>query len=512
MAASASLKEHRSFWIASTLQSSYPPLVQDLSVDVAIVGAGLVGITTAMLLKKAGKTVALLEAGRVAEGVSGHTTAKLTSLHQLKYASLIESLGQEKARLYGESNQAAIAQVAALVRDEHIDCNFEHKAAYTFADTADTLEQVKAEAEAAISLGLPAEYVVKTSLPFPIQGAVKFNHQAQFHPRKYILCLAGKVNGDDSYVFEHTRVCAVEGENPCRVQTEQGPTVTAQDVIVATHLPILDQGLYFAKTYPKRSYLIGARIDPAIAPDGMFIGTGENYRSIRTTPTDDGGTLLLIGGEGHKVGEASDTEERFARLAEYARHHFGVTAVDFYWSTQDMVSFDGLPYIGQLTPFSQHTYVATGFSLWGMTNSTLSAMILSDRVLGRDNPWAQLYDSIRPTPFVTESSLKNNTDVGIRWLGDRIKGLFDNAENVKPGEGRLVTHKGQKIAAHRDQNGTLHQVSAVCPHLGCIVDWNAAEKSWDCPCHGSRFDVDGKILHGPAVKRLEPQQTPAVSR
>lgn len=506
MSLTANLEQHRSFWIASTLQSNYPPITRDLSVDVAIVGAGLVGITAAMLLKRAGKTVAVIEAGRVAEGVSGHTTAKLTSLHQIIYASLIDEIGETRAGLYGASNQAAIEQVAALVRDEHIDCDFERKDAYTFADSAATLEQVKAEAEAALNLGLPASYVTETTLPFEVMGAVKFSHQAQFHPRKYILCLADKINGDGSYVFEHSRVCTVDSENPCYVKTEHGPTVTAQDVIVATHLPVLDQGLYFAKTFPKRSYLIGARIDPSAAPDGMFIGTGEKYRSIRTTPTDDGGMMLLVGGEGHKVGEVADTEERFQRLANYAHQHFGVETVDFYWSTQDMVSFDQLPYIGKLTPLNQHTYVATGFSLWGMTKSTMSAMILADLILGKDNPWAELYDSTRPTPFVTQESIKNNLDVGARWFGDRLKGLFDGPEKVKSGEARIVTANGQKIAAHRDADGTLHQVSAVCPHLGCIVDWNAAETSWDCPCHGSRFTPDGDILHGPAVKELEQQQ------
>lgn len=512
MSQSASLQDHQSFWIASTLESQYPPLTQDVSVDVAIVGAGLAGITAAMLLKKAGKTVAVLEADRVAKGASGHTTAKLTSLHQLKYASLIDAVGRDKAKLYAESNQAAIEQVAALVQEEHIDCDFERKDAYTFATAAETLQQVEAEAQAAHELGLPASFVTETSLPFPIEGAVKFNNQAQFHPRKYILCLADKIHGDGSYVFEQSRVCTVKGESPCRVQTAQGATVTAKDVIVTTNLPILDQGLYFAKTFPKRSYLIGARIDGAIAPEGMFIGTGEGYRSIRTTPMDDGGTLLLIGGEGHKVGEADDTEARFERLAAYAQEHFGVETVDYYWSSQDVVSFDQIPYIGRLTPLNQHTYVATGFSLWGMSNSTVSAMILTDLILGRQNPWADLYESTRPSPFVSKESIKNNLDVGTRWVGDRIKGLFNSADQTKPGEAQIVQSGGKKIAAYRDPaTGDLHQVSAVCSHLGCIVDWNAAEKSWDCPCHGARFDVNGKVLHGPAVSDLEIEQPSAVT-
>lgn len=503
MTLSAALQTHQSFWIASTLQSSYSPLNQDMQVDVAIVGGGIAGITAAMLLKRAGKRVAVLEAGRVAEGVSGHTTAKVTSLHQLRYAALIGELGEDKARLYGESNQSALERVATLVRDEQIDCDFERKDAYTFAESPATLDAVKAEVEAAQRLGLPATYARETPLPFEVMGAVKFSHQAQFHPRKYILCLAGKIQGEGSFLWENTRVMTVDGESPCRVRTESGYTVTAEDVIVTTNLPILDQGLFFAKTFPKRSYLIGTRIDAAKAPDGMLIGTGDNYRSIRTTPMDDGGTLLLIGGEGHKVGEATNTEERFERLADYARRRFGVETIDYYWSSQDMVSFDKLPYIGRLTPMNQHTYVATGFSLWGMSNSTLSAMILTDLVLDRPNPWANLYDATRPTPFLTQDSIKNNLDVGTRWISDRFKGLFDRPEQLQPGVGKLVTVNGQKVAACRDQAGTLHQVSAVCPHLGCIVAWNQAEMSWDCPCHGSRFDADGDILHGPAVKPLE---------
>jgi glycine/D-amino acid oxidase-like deaminating enzyme/nitrite reductase/ring-hydroxylating ferredoxin subunit len=503
MIQTASLGTHQSFWIASTLQSNYPQLTEDIQVDVAVIGAGLAGITAAALLKKAGKTVAVLEAERIAKGASGCTTAKITSLHQLKYATLVKEIGENKARLYGESNQAAVEQIANIVRDEQIDCDFERRDAYTFADTSSTLENVEAEAKAAQLLGLPATYVTETSLPFDILGAVKFSNQAQFHPRKYILALAEKIKGEGSSVFEETRVETVEGESPCRVRVKDGPTVTAQDVIVTTNLPILDKGLFFAKSYPKRSYLIGAYIDPTKAPDGMFIGTGENYRSIRTTPTDDGRTLLLVGGEGHKVGNADDTQQRFERLSDYARTHFDINTIDYYWSSQDVVSFDKLPYVGHLTPLNNHTYVATGFSLWGMSNATLSAMILTDLILGQPNPWAELYDATRPTPFLTENSLRNNLDVGTRWVGDRFKGLFDSADEVSPGEGKLITSGILKVAAYRDESGTLHQVSAVCPHLGCIVAWNAAEKSWDCPCHGSRFDTDGHILHGPAVKALK---------
>lgn len=494
--------EHRSFWVASTLSSSYPTLSQDVSVDVAIVGGGLVGITAAKLLKQAGKTVAVIEAERVGSGVSGHTTAKLTSLHQLIYADLIKEHDVDKAQVYADSNQAAIEQVASLVQSENIDCDFSRQDAYTFARTLDNVDKIEAEVKAAHKLGLPAEYVSEVDLPFRIAGAIKLPNQAQFHPRKYMLHLAGTIAGAGSYVFEQTRVTTVDGEGPCKVKTEHGATVNAQDVIIATNLPILDQGLFFAKSYPKRSYLIGAYIDPAKAPNGVFIGVGETYRSMRTTPTDDGKMLLLMGGEGHKVGDADDTPERYQRLVNDLKSDFGIDQADYRWSSQDMVSFDKLPYIGRLTPMHNHTYVATGFSHWGMSKSTLSAMILSDIILGKENPWAETYESTRPTPFVTQTSIKENLDVGSRWVGDRFKGLFESEKDVQPGDGKLITVGGEKVAAYRDEAGNLHKVSAVCPHLGCIVDWNAAEKSWDCPCHGSRFGYDGDILQGPAVKCL----------
>lgn len=489
-----------SFWIDSTSEPNFSTFVDNLLVDVVVVGAGIAGLTAATLLKKSGKTVAVIESRQVAIGVSGHTTAKVTSLHQLKYAELIKEFGEAKAQLYADSNQAAIEQVAKLVKDEQIDCDFSRQSSYTFSEKPENVEKIEAEVAAAIKLGLPASLVKDTPLPFPITGAVRFDNQAQFHPRKYLLHLAKNIPGNGSYLFDATKVESVDEGTPCQVKTTRG-VVKAQDVIVTTNLPILDQGLFFAKAYPKRSYIVGAPIEPSQAPEGMFIGCDENYRSIRTTPHEDG-LLLLIGGEGHKTASVSDTEERYLRLEEYARSRFGVN-VKYRWSTQDMVSFDKLPYIGKLTPFNNHIYVATGFSLWGMSNGTMSGMLLSEMILGIKNPWLEIYDSTRATPFVSETSLKENMDVGKHWVGDRLKGLTSSLSGVANGEGQLVTVDGKKVAAYRDEQGTVHAVSAVCTHLGCIVDWNKAEKSWDCPCHGARFTYDGEVIHGPAIADLD---------
>lgn len=490
-----------SYWIDSTPETNFSSFTDNVVVDVAIVGAGIVGLTAATLLKRASKTVAVIESQRFASGTSGHTTAKVTSLHQLVYADLIKEIGEEKARIYATSNQAAVERVAKFVEEEGIDCDFSRQSNYTFAEFPQDLDKIEAEVEAALKLGLPASFVRETSLPFPIAGAIKFDNQVQFHVRKYLLHLAKNIVGDGSYLFENVRVEEVEEETPCQVKTNQG-IIRAQDVIVATHSPILDQGLFFAKTYAKRSYIIAAPIESSQAPKGMFIGADANYRSIRTTPYH-GGTLLLIGGEGHKTGNTEDTEEKYLRLEEYARSRFGMNEIAYRWSTQDLVSFDRLPYIGKLTPFNHHIYVATGFSLWGMSKGTLSGMLLADTILGIKNPWMDLYDATRATPFVSANSIQQNTDVAVHWIGDRLKGLGNSLSDVANGQGKLVTIDGKKIAAYRDESGSIHAVSATCTHLGCIVNWNAAEKSWDCPCHGARFNCEGKVLHSPAIADLE---------
>ncbi len=494
--------KHTSFWIDSTPTTSYPSLDNRVTVDVAIIGGGIVGLTAATLLKKAGKTVAVIESRQVAAGVSGHTTAKVTALHQLIYADLIKQIGEQKARLYAESNLAGVEQVAALVAEEQIDCDFSRQSSYTFAEPASELDKVQDEVKAALKLGLPASFVTETSLPFAIAGAIKLDNQAQFHVRKYLLHLAKNITGDGSYLFENTRVQKVDEGNSCYVVTDLG-VIAAHDVIVATNLPILNLGLFFAKTYPERSYIVGAKIDSSNAPVGMYIGSGESSHSIRTTPYEDG-LLLLVGGEGHKVGTVTNTEECYQKLESYARDRFGIDTFAYRWSNQDMVSFDKLPYIGNLTPFNKHIYVATGFSLWGMSKGTMSGMILSDLILGKDNPYKELYDSLRATPFATVESVKQEVDVTVHWIGDRFKGLLSSSfSEVAKGEGKLLTIDNEKVAAYRDEHGDVHAVSAVCTHLACIVSWNSGEKSWDCPCHGARFSCDGKVIQGPAVKDLE---------
>jgi glycine/D-amino acid oxidase-like deaminating enzyme/nitrite reductase/ring-hydroxylating ferredoxin subunit len=490
-----------SYWIDSTPAPAFPRLDEPIVVDVAVIGAGIAGITAATLLKEAGKTVALLESKEVLRGVTGYTTAKLTSGHNLIYGAIASTFGSEAARLYGEANEAAIAHVTAVAEARKIACDLERTSNYVYTEARSEVDAIRAEVKAARDAGLDASFVEETPLPFPVAGAVRQEGQAQFHPRKYLLPLVESLPGDGSCVFQETRALSVEDGAPCRVRTNRGEVI-ARDVIVATHLPILDRGLYFAKTSPKRSYVLGIPVDEAEAPAGMFISTETPIHSIRHAPFD-GRRLLIVGGEGHKAGQDEDTRRRYASLEEWARARFDIGSVEYRWSTHDNYSADRVPHIGRLGRRSDHIYVATGFNGWGMTNGTVAGMLLCDAILGKPNPWAELYDSTRrPRLGAVRRLAKENADVGLRWLGDRLPGRSGSLAELAPGGGDVVSLGGERSAVYREDDGTLVSLSPVCTHLGCIVGWNTAEKTWDCPCHGSRFDRHGRVIQGPAVQNL----------
>ena len=490
-----------SVWLDTTSATAYPALDRDLAVDVIVIGGGITGLTVATLLKETGKSVAVLEAKRVVEDVTGHTTAKITALHTLVYDTLIDRFGEDQARLYGQANLAALEAIAG--RAQAIDCDFERQASYTYAESEAERGRVRREAAAAARLGLPAAYVEQPPLPFPVAGAVRFDHQAQFHPRKYLLALAAALPGEGTYLFEHTPALEVTEGEPCVVTTPHG-TVRARDVVIATHYPIHDKAFYFARLSPKRSYVLGVRVEGDLPP-GMYIASKEPEHSLRTQPVA-GGQLLLVGGEGHKTGQGGDTEARYRRLEEWTRRQFRVASVDYRWSTQDNHTLDGVPYIGHMSPHAHHLYVATGFAGWGMTHSMVAGLLLTDQILGRANPWESLYDPNRFNARSAARFLKENANVAKHFVADRV-GL-PKPDDVRPGEGAVVDGPDGKLALYRDEAGTAHAVSAVCTHLGCAVHWNPAEKSWDCPCHGSRFATDGSVLHGPAQKPLEPKPAP----
>jgi glycine/D-amino acid oxidase-like deaminating enzyme/nitrite reductase/ring-hydroxylating ferredoxin subunit len=493
-----------SFWIGTTPETDYPALTDTVSVDVAVVGGGITGITAAVLLKRAGKTVALVESKRIVHGATGYTTAKVTAGHGLGYSKIAKEFGEDGARTYAAANQAALERIVQLVEEDGIDCDLEPKANYVYAEDAKQAEQVAQEVEAERAAGLPAELVRETPLPYEVAAAVRLPDQAQFHPRKYLLALAESIPGDGSHLFEQSRVQTVKHGEPCEVISDGG-LVRARDVVVATHLPILDRGLFFAKAYPHRSYAIAAPIDSGEAPDGMFINAGTPTRSVRTLR--DGDRLFLnVGGNGHKVSGEDATPERYAQLEDFLRKHWSSAGEPEYrWSTQDYMPHDQVPYIGRLHRGADHLYTATGFNKWGMTNGTVAAMIISDAILGRANAWADLFDAKRL--LTSRSSLmklvKENAAAGFHFFADRIRPAGGaSADDLRPGEGALVG-RARKTAVFRDDDGAVHELSPVCSHLYCIVGWNSAERTWDCPCHGSRYAADGRVIQGPATEDLQ---------
>ncbi len=493
-----------SLWLATTPETDFPAMAKDISVDVAVVGGGIAGIATAFLLKRAGVTVAVVEAGRVVESVTGNTTAKITSLHHLIYDYLINQFGEDGARQYADAQTAAIDKIASLVEEHKISCDFRRTPAYTYTEEDVDLDQIKAEVEAATKLGLPASYVETMPLPFPIKGAVKFENQAQFHPRKYLLALAEKLPGEGSHVFEGTRALEIEDNDPCRVKTSRG-TITAKSVIITTHFPFQDPNIYFAAMHPMRSYVLGCRLQGAV-PQGMYVSTGTPHNSIRNNPYE-GGEIVMLGGEHHKTGQGGDMSDHYRRLEEWARANFDVQSVEFRWSTQDNNTVDKVPYIGRLSSGSKHLYVATGFGGWGMTNSHIAAMLLTDMIVGRKNDWEEVFEPSRFKPVTSAGDLvSENMNVAKEFMGDRISTPeLDELEKIATGSGEVVKWKGERVALYKDEGGKVHACSATCTHMGCIVHWNSAEKSWDCPCHGSRYAPTGERIYGPPPHDLGKQ-------
>ncbi|SDL23597.1 FAD-dependent oxidoreductase [Arthrobacter sp. ok362] len=491
-----------SLWVATAGATRYPSLDSDLEVDVAVVGGGIAGLTAALALKRAGHTVAVLEAARVGTGVTGHTTGKVTSLHRLVYTELADRHGPDVAGMYGEANQAAIGHIARTVAEEGIDCDFRRVSNYTYAESDDALARVRAEAAVAAQLGLPSVFASDVPLPFAVRGAVRFDAQAQLHAVKYLQGLARAVDGDGSHVLEDSRVTSVRDGVPGVVETGRG-TVRAREVIVATNVPVGDGGLFAERCYLHRSYIV-ACLAPAAPLDGTFISVDEPMRSILAIDVD-GSRYVLTGGEGHRAAETGDAAVRYRRLAAFSRERLGTGETSFRWSTQDTMPVDGLPYAGPLTPTAAHLHVITGLRKWGLTNGTAAALILADTLAGIHNPWAAVFDPNRTSATGQAGGRSPRPDRAPQPQQPEQR----TVAGLRPGEGTVVEIDGEMTAVYADPAGGLLAVSAICTHLGCTVAFNADDSTWDCPCHGSRFAADGAVIQGPATVNLAPRPAPS---
>lgn len=496
-----------SYWLQSLKGlPAYSKLQHDTEADVAVIGGGISGITTAYMLAKAGLSVVLLEAGKLLHGTTGHTTAKITAQHDLIYDELIKQEGQEKASLYFQANQDALRFIERAVNQHAIDCGFLKQDAYVFTNSEDYIRKLENEMAAYDALGIPGAYLDHIPLTnLPAKAAVKMNDQAQFHPLRYLEALVREFTEAGGHVYEGTTAIDIEkGELPT-VRTVDGHAITCRHVAICSHFPFYDgYGFFFARMHAERSYALGVKSNLDY-PGGMYISAEDPKRSIRSATAEDGSPLLIIGGQKHKTGQGICTINHYEALQEYAAQQFNTEEILYRWSAQDLVTGDKLPYIGPITDAESKSniYIATGYKKWGMTTGTAAAMIISDLIQEKENRYAELFS---PSRSLSVKTLKNlvvdNFDVAKHLIGGKLEMVRRTPDDLERDEGAAVTLHGRRAGAYRDKEGKLYIVDTTCTHMGCEVEWNDGERTWDCPCHGSRFSIEGEVLEGPAERPL----------
>jgi glycine/D-amino acid oxidase-like deaminating enzyme/nitrite reductase/ring-hydroxylating ferredoxin subunit len=489
-----------SLWMITSPPRVMSTLASDLRTDVCIIGAGIAGITTAYLLAQAGRRVVVLEDGAVGGGETGRTTAHLTNAMDDRYYVLERVHGTEGARLAAVSHGAAIDTIESIVRQERISCDFVRLDGYLFVPPGDSPDILDAELAAAHRAGLTA---VERLGRAPVTGwdsgpCLRFPQQGQFHPLSYLNALVDAIERMGGQVFGKTHVTGVEAGPPARIDTDGQRTVTAEFVVCATNTPIIDWLVIHSKQAAYRTFAMGAKVPSSSLVGALYWDTADPYHYVRLA-----GDILIVGGEDHKTGQADDAFDRFRRLEEWSRERFPIGAVEFRWSGQVIEPVDGLAYIGRNPGDKGHIFVATGDSGQGMTHGTIAGMLIRDLILGQANEWEPLYDPSRKSLRSAAEYVRENLNVAKQYIDYVTPGEVRSEDQIRPREGAVVRHGRKKLAVYRDESGRLHRASAVCPHLGCIVHWNSLERTWDCPCHGSRFGIDGSVLNGPAAGGLE---------
>ncbi|WP_410648955.1 FAD-dependent oxidoreductase [Amycolatopsis sp. cmx-4-54] len=486
----------QSLWLQDTPTTSrQAPLAGQHACDVAVIGGGIAGLTTGLLLLRHGFDVALLEAGTVGHGVSGNNTAKVTALQSTMYSTITRTHGADAAKAYAAAATAGVELLSTLA--DPTSCDFRRAPAATFAYTQNERDAVRAEADAATAAGLPVHWTDELDLPFPTYGAVRLAGQILVHPAKYVRGLAQAFLAEGGRLYEGSRVTSVSTAAPYQVDTAHG-SVTAEHVVVATHYPLLDRGLFFARLDAERSYCIAARLRSGTPPEELAISAGSPSWSFSRH-----GHHVIVGGQSHPAGDHGVDFARYTALSDFAQQHFDIAEITHRWSAQDPKAYDGLPMVGSYLPGASHLWVSTGFAKWGLAMGTIAGAILADRIAGIDNPHAETFSPHRISLRGVPTLLQQNAKVAKDLVGDRLASPdAHDPDDVPIDDARVLPDGTGKKGVYRDRTGALHAVSLRCTHLGCLLRFNGAERSWDCPCHGSRFDVDGAVLEGPAVRPL----------
>lgn len=551
-----------SFWLDSIEnKNKFNKLEKDISTDVCIVGAGIFGLTCGYYLTKQGYNVVLLEKEKdIASKTTGHTTAKITSQHNLIYKYLIDSLGESMAKKYLYANQDAIENIYQIINDENIDCDFVRQDSYVYTNNLDELEKIKLENKAVNSLGFKSEFVTSTPLPFNVLGALRFPNQAEFNPIKYAYGLAkcitsngssaidGLVNAgsvgsvsvgdgivenspggaslnlakDTGKIYTDTLVQNIEKEDDIFITSCKDYVVRSKYVILASHYPFIDRlGYYFLKMYQSTSYVIAVDIGDKTF-DGMYINSKQPTFSYRFVNGSNEKKLLLVGGADHKTGSKIDLSNAYNILEDEVRKYYPDCKVLYKWNTEDCITLDKIPYIGEFSHFMPNMYIGTGFNKWGMTSSNVAGNIIVDKILGRENEYENVFKATRLHPIKNNVELGNmikettnsfvinkfkvpDADLDVIEDNSVMSGSkkAGNFEEIKNDSGHVLKYNGQTIGIYKDNDGKIFAVNPICTHLGCLLSWNNLDKTWDCPCHGSRFDYKGHQLYNPAIRDLD---------
>lgn len=478
-----------SVWNSEVNFKKRETLSKDIECDILVIGAGMAGILTAYMLSKSGRDVVVIDAKSTASGVTKNTTAKITCQHDLIYDKLIKEFGEEGARQYAKANELAISRYKEIIDEENINCDFEYKDAYVYS--LDNIQSLEDEYNAATKLGIDAELVDEVNLPFKVKGALKFRNQAQFNPLKFLRPISEKLT-----IYENTTALDITEENS--VITKEHIEIKANKIVVATHYPFLNTpGYYFMRMHQERSYVLA--LENAQDVNGMYksIDKSKNAYSFRNYKN-----LLLFGGAAQRTGENEDGGA-YDELRKAAKELYPNAIEKYHWSAQDCMTLDNIPYIGNYSSKTPDIYVETGFKKWGMTNSMAAAMIISDMILEKENDFSEIFS---PRRFDMSASMKNAANDLIitakNFIAQRIDIPEENIADIQRGHGGIVEYKGEKAGVYKDNEGNVYAVSTKCAHLGCELQWNGDELTWDCPCHGSRYDYRGNWIESPTNKSL----------